>query len=66
MSSSTIVTVTITDDVPCADGTWAAVDAWGRRVRVTLRDGSAALRTVHRGQAIRGVLIGDQVVDARL
>jgi hypothetical protein len=63
MASST-VTVTISDDVPSADGTWPAVDTWGRRVRVTLRTGPATPRTVRRGQAVRGVMVGDRVVDA--
>ncbi|MHB1009178.1 MAG: hypothetical protein ACYC1E_08095 [Propionibacteriaceae bacterium] len=58
------VTVTISDDVPSADGTWPAVDTWGRRLRVSLRTDGKAPRTVHRGQALRGVLVGDHVVDA--
>lgn len=62
----TTVTVTISDDVPSADGTWPAVDAWGRRVKVSLREGATALRTVRRGQALRGVLQGDHVIDAEL
>ncbi len=60
------VTVTISDDVPSADGTWPAVDTWGRRVRVSLRKGVTAPRTVRRGQALRGLLIGDHVIDAEL
>jgi hypothetical protein len=63
---SQVVTVTISDDVPSSDGTWPGVDTWGRRVRVRLSSGPAALRTVHRGQALRGVLIDDLVVDAGL
>jgi hypothetical protein len=63
---STLVTVTISDDVPSTDGTWPAVDTWGRRVRVTLHNGAATPRTVRRGQAVRGVLVGDHVIDAGL
>jgi hypothetical protein len=62
--TSPTVTVTISDDAPSADGTWPAVDTWGRRVRVSLRTGPAAPRTARRGQAFRGVLIGDRVIDA--
>ncbi|HET7725204.1 MAG TPA: hypothetical protein VFK68_11240 [Propionibacteriaceae bacterium] len=58
------VTVTISDDRPSADGTWPAVDTWGRRVRVSLRADGRAPRTVRRGQMLRGVLVGDHVVDA--
>jgi hypothetical protein len=65
MASST-VTVTISADEPSADGTWPAVDTWGRRVKVTLRTEGTALSTVRRGQAIRGVMVGDRVVDAGL
>ena len=61
-----MLTVTISDDAPSADGTWPAVDTWGRRVRVTLRTDQAALRTVHRGQAVRGTRVGDLVLDAGL
>ena len=60
------VTVTISEDMPSADGSWAAVDTWGRRVLVTLRSDGSAPRTLRRGQAVRGVLIGDRVVDAGL
>jgi hypothetical protein len=60
------VTVTISEDVPSADGSWAAVDTWGRRVLVTLRSDGSAPRTLYRGQAVRGVMIGDRVVDAGL
>jgi hypothetical protein len=63
---SALVTVTISDDAPSADGTWPAVDTWGRRLRVTLRTGEATPRTVRRGQAVRGVLVGDHVIDAEL
>lgn len=63
---ATHVTVTITDDVPSEDGTWPGVDTWGRRLRVTLRTGEATPRTVRRGQAVRGVLVGDHVIDAGL
>ncbi|MBI4900861.1 MAG: hypothetical protein HY829_10340 [Actinobacteria bacterium] len=59
------VTVTISDDMPSADGTWPAVDTWGRRVRVSLRTDAPAPRTLRRGQAVRGVLVGDHVLDAR-
>jgi hypothetical protein len=59
-----VVTVTIRDDVPSEDGTWPAVDTWGRRVRVSLREGPDAPRTARRGQALRGVLVGDRVIDA--
>jgi len=58
------VTVTISDDVPTPEGSWAAVDTWGRRVLVTFRSEGSACRTLRRGQAVRGVLIGDHVVDA--
>jgi hypothetical protein len=58
------VTVTISDDVPSPDGTWPAVDTWGRRVRVSVRTEAPAPRTLRRGQAVRGVLVGDQVIDA--
>lgn len=61
---SKTVTVTISEDVPSADGTWPAVDTWGRRVKVTLRTGPAGPRTVRRGQAVRGVRIDDRVIDA--
>ena len=61
---SQVVTVTISDDVRSADGTWPGVDTWGRRVRVRMSTGPAAPRTVHRGQALRGVLVDDLVVDA--
>jgi hypothetical protein len=63
---SRTVTVTISDDAPSADGTWLAVDTWGRRVLVTLRSDGSTPRTLHRGQAVRGVLIGDRVVEAAL
>ncbi|HEY8662173.1 MAG TPA: hypothetical protein VIL68_01025 [Propionibacteriaceae bacterium] len=63
---SRTVTVTISDDVPSADGSWAAVDTWGRRVLVTLRSDGSTPRTLYRGQAVRGVMIGDRVVDAGL
>ncbi|HSN12404.1 MAG TPA: hypothetical protein VLS51_09875 [Propionibacteriaceae bacterium] len=58
------VTVTICEDAPSPDGTWAGVDTWGRRLRVSLRTDAHAPRTVRRGQALRGVLVGDHVVDA--
>jgi hypothetical protein len=61
-----LVTVIIRDDEPGADGTWAAVDAWGRAVVVALRDGTPGLRSVRRGQAVRGRLQGHLVVDAVL
>jgi len=57
-----LVTVTIRDDAPRPDGTWAAVDTWGREVLVSLR--TPGLRSVRRGQAVRGVLRGHVVVDA--
>jgi hypothetical protein len=61
-----LVTVTIRDDAPRSDGTWAAVDAWGREVFVSAREGSPALRSLRRGQAVRGRLQGHLVVDAVL
>ena len=61
-----LVTVTIRDDVPRPDGTWAAVDTWGREVVVTFRDGPPGLRSLRRGQAVRGRLQGHLVVDAVL
>jgi hypothetical protein len=61
---SPTVTVTISDDLPSPDGTWPAVDTWGRRMTVSLATGPGAPRTAHRGQALRGVLVGDRVVEA--
>jgi hypothetical protein len=61
-----VVTVTIRDDAPRPDGTWAAVDTWGREVVVTLPGGSPALSALRRGQAVRGVLQGHTIVDAVL
>jgi len=63
--TSALVTVTISADEPSTDGTWLGVDTWGRRVRVRLRTDVAGPRTVRRGQAVRGVLSGDLVTDAR-
>ncbi len=60
------VTVTIRDDEPRPDGTWAGVDTWGREVFVTLRDGSEGLVSVRRGQSVRGRLEGQTIVDAVL
>ena len=61
-----VVTVTIRDDAPRPDGTWAAVDTWGREVFVTLRSGAPRLGSVRRGQAVRGMLRGHSIVDAVL
>lgn len=61
-----VVTVTIRDDAPRPDGTWAAVDAWGREVFVTLRAGSPGLGPVSRGQAVRGIRRGHTISDAVL
>jgi hypothetical protein len=61
-----VVTVTIRDDEPRPDGTWAAVDTWGREVFVTLRVGSPGLRSMRRGQEVRGMLRGRTIVDAVL
>lgn len=61
-----VVTVTIRDDAPRPDGTWAAVDTWGREVFVTLRVGSPGLGSVRRGQAVRGMRRGRTIVDAVL
>jgi hypothetical protein len=60
------VTVTISEDMPSADGSWEAVDTWGRRVLVTFRSDGSAPGTLHRGQAVRGVRTGDRVIDAGL
>jgi hypothetical protein len=62
--TSQVVTVTISDGVRSADGTWPGVDTWGRRLRVSVITGPTAPRTLHRGQALRGVVIHDLVVDA--
>jgi hypothetical protein len=59
-----LVTVTIRDDQPRPDGTWAAVDTWGREVFVTMREESPGLVALRRGQAVRGALRGQLVVDA--
>jgi len=61
-----LVTVTIRDYQPRPDGTWAAVDTWGREVFVTLPEGSPGLVALRRGQAVRGTLRGQLVVDAVL
>ena len=60
------VTVTIRDDEPRPDGSWAGVDTWGREVFVTLRDGYPGLGSVRRGQSVRGMLEGRTIVDAVL
>lgn len=61
-----VVTVTIRDNTPRPDGTWAAVDTWGREVSVSLRAGPPRLGPVSRGQAVRGVRHGHTVVDGVL
>jgi hypothetical protein len=60
-----LVTVTIRDDAPRTDGTWIAVDTWGREVVVTLADDSPT--NLRRGQSLRGVeSVPGVVVDAGL
>jgi hypothetical protein len=61
-----LVTVTIRDDEPRQDGSWAAVDAWGREVFVMFREDVPRLLSLRRGQSVRGTRQGHLVVDAVL
>lgn len=60
-------TVTIRDDAPLPDGTWAAVDAWGRLVIVEMARDGHHMVTPRRGQSVRGVRSGSgTIIDAGL
>ncbi len=59
--------MTIRDDAPLPDGTWAAVDIWGRQVTVALARHGHHTVTPRRGQSVRGVRSGPgTIIDAGL